>query len=170
MGRDQNNKYHDDRAPHTLDSWTHKKELTVSHQMPNTQDQNQTDRADIHVEGWCGTILQIVCSHATLIGGVHMKTFFEHETIHSLPLYPTEGNYSRESQVRSAHYSGTEDPPGTFDVKVVDGSAVVHFLSITNITTFNEYTPVVSLFPTSWHTWILPKELMWSGILPSPAA
>ena len=94
---------HSDQAPHTLDSWAHKKELTVSHQMPNAQDQDQTDRADIHGEGWCGTLLQIVCNHATQIGGRHMNTFFEHETIHSLSLYPTEGNYSRESQARSAH-------------------------------------------------------------------
>ena len=32
-----------------------------------------------------------------------------------------------------------QEPPGTFDVKVFDGAAVVHFLSTTNMTTFNEY-------------------------------
>ena len=32
-----------------------------------------------------------------------------------------------------------KEPPSTFDVKVLDGAAVVHFLSTTNITTFDEY-------------------------------
>ena len=50
----------------------------------------------------------VVCSHATQVGGPSLRT----KTIHTIPLYPTEGNYSRESQVRSAQYSGTEDPPG----------------------------------------------------------
>jgi hypothetical protein len=32
-----------------------------------------------------------------------------------------------------------QEPPNTFDVKVLDGAAVVHFLSTTNIITFDEY-------------------------------
>lgn len=36
-------------------------------------------------------------------------------------------------------------PPSTFDVKVLDGAAVVHFLSTSGITTFEEYADVVFL-------------------------
>ncbi|KAK1893790.1 putative pseudouridine transporter, partial [Dissostichus eleginoides] len=36
-----------------------------------------------------------------------------------------------------------QEPPGTFDMKVLDGAAVVHFLSTTNITTFDEYASCV---------------------------
>ena len=42
-----------------------------------------------------------------------------------------------------------QEYPGTFDVKVLDDSAVVQFISFTNTTTFNEYTPVMSVLPTS---------------------
>ncbi len=164
---------HSDQAPHTLDSWAHKKELTVSHQMPNAQDQDQTDRADIHGEGWCGTLLQIVCNHATQIGDVTwIPSLSTKPSIAYLSIRQREttGGKVKPDLLINLAQKTHQEYPGAFDVKVLDGSAVVHFLPITNITTFNEYTPVVSLFPTSWHTWILPKELTWSGILTSPAA
>ncbi len=62
-------------------------------------------------------------------------------------LYLTGGNYEKEKKsdllsilVKEMETQGMEtEPPVSFDVKVLDGAAVVHLLPTTNITTFDEY-------------------------------
>ena len=75
----------------------------------------------------------------------NMKTFFEHET-HPYSLSDRrklqQGNNS--DPLITLAQKILQERPGTFDVKVFDGAAAVHFLSTTNITTFNEYASGVT--------------------------
>ena len=70
----------------------------------------------------------------------NMKNFFEHEN-HPYSLSDRmklqQGNNS-DLLIMLAQKIHQEHP-GTFDVNVFDGAGVVHFLSTTNMTTFNEY-------------------------------
>ena len=38
-----------------------------------------------------------------------------------------------------------DEPPSFVDAKLLDGTAVVHFLPITNVVTFNEYADLILL-------------------------
>ena len=76
-----------------------------------------------------------------------MGTFFKHEN------HPYPPSISDRGKLRQGKKSDLlsilleeveiEEPPIWFDVKVLDGAAIVHLLSTTNITTFEEYANVV---------------------------
>ncbi|KAI9529079.1 hypothetical protein NQZ68_013386 [Dissostichus eleginoides] len=75
-----------------------------------------------------------------------MSTFFKHVN------HPYPPSLSERGKLRLGKKSDLliiltqktqQEPPGTFDVKVLDGAAVVYFLSTTNITTFDEYASCV---------------------------
>ena len=74
-----------------------------------------------------------------------MKTFFEHEN-HPYSLSDRRKlQQGKNSDLLIILAQKThQEPPGTFDVKVFDGAAVVHFLYTTNIITFNEYASGVA--------------------------
>ena len=76
-----------------------------------------------------------------------MGTFFKHEN-HPYP--PSLSDRGKLRQVKKSDLLSIlleeveiEEPPIWFDVKVLDGAAIVHLLSTTNITTFEEYANVV---------------------------
>ena len=71
-----------------------------------------------------------------------MATFFQHEN-HPYP--PSLSNRGKLRLGKKSDLLGVlpietdKDPPVVFDVKVLDGAAIVHFLSTTGISTFDEY-------------------------------
>ena len=75
-----------------------------------------------------------------------MSTFFKHENHPYPPSLSDRGKLQlgKKSDLLIILTKKTQqEPPGTFDVKVLDGAAVVYFLSTTNITTFDEYASCV---------------------------
>ena len=80
----------------------------------------------------------IVYSHATQTGD--MSTFFKYENPPYSPSLSDRGKLQlgKKSDLLIVLAQMTQkEPPSTFDVKVLDGAAVVHFLSTTNIPTFD---------------------------------
>ena len=71
-----------------------------------------------------------------------MSTFFKYEH------HPYPPSLSKRGKLRLGKKTDLlivlaqktqKEPPSTVDVKVYDGAAVMHFLSTTNITTFDEF-------------------------------
>ena len=81
--------------------------------------------------------LYVVLQHRTS----DISTFFKHEN-HPFPPSPSDDGKSRlgkKSDRRSILAEEETNPPNCFDVKVLDGAAVVHLLSTTDVVTFDEY-------------------------------
>ncbi len=75
-----------------------------------------------------------------------MNTFFKHENHPYPPSLSDRGKLrqGKKSDLLSVLIQETQtEPPVLFDVKILDGAAVVHFLSTTGITTFNDYASSV---------------------------
>ena len=71
-----------------------------------------------------------------------MGTFFRHKTHPYPPSFSDRGKLrsGKKSDLLSILIQRTEnEPPTSFDVKVLDGAAIVHLLPITNTVTFKEY-------------------------------
>ena len=70
------------------------------------------------------------------------SVFFKHEN-HPFPPSLSDGGklcLGKKSDLLNILVQDTKkDPPDSFDVKLLDGAAVVHFLPCTNIVTFDEY-------------------------------
>ena len=72
----------------------------------------------------------------------NVSTFFKHEN-HPYP--PSLSHRGKLRQGKKSDLLGIlvqktqKEPPISFDVKVIDGAAVVHMLSTTNIITFDNY-------------------------------
>lgn len=78
-----------------------------------------------------------------------MNTFFEHEN-HPYPPLSDRGKLrpGKKSDLLSilVHIEveeGKQEPPAWFDVKILDGAAIVHLLPTTNVDTFDEYSNTV---------------------------
>lgn len=80
--------------------------------------------------------------------GADMDTFFKHEN------HPTPPSISEQGKLRSGTKSdllnclladSLPEPPTAFDVKILDGAAVVHMLPVNAVATFSEYTKRVFL-------------------------
>ena len=70
-----------------------------------------------------------------------MSTFFKHENHPYPPSLSDRGKLQqgKKSDLLSLLGQKTQNElPVSFDVKILDGAAVVHFLSTTSITTFND--------------------------------
>jgi hypothetical protein len=68
--------------------------------------------------------------------------FFQHENHPYPPSLSDRGKLrlgKKSDLLRVLTQKIQHEPPNTFNVKVLDGAAVVHFLSTTNIITFDEY-------------------------------
>ena len=71
-----------------------------------------------------------------------MNTFFKHENHPHPPSLSDRGKLrqGKKSDLLSVLVQKIQtEPPFSFDVNILDGAAVVHFLSTTSISTFNDY-------------------------------
>ena len=75
-----------------------------------------------------------------------MSAFFSHENYPFPPSLYDHGKFHSGKKsdlldilVKNIH----NDPPDSIDVKFLDGAAVVHLLSVTNIVTFDDYADQV---------------------------
>ena len=70
-----------------------------------------------------------------------MSTFFRHENHPFLLSLSDDGKLrlTKKSDLLSILAEEETNPPNCFDVKVLDGAAVVHLLSTTDVVTFDEY-------------------------------
>ena len=70
-----------------------------------------------------------------------MSTFFRHENHPFPPSLSDDGKLrlGKKSDLLSILAEEETNPPNCFDVKVLDGAAVVHLLSTTDVVTFDEY-------------------------------
>ena len=100
-----------------------------------------------------------------------LSTFFEHENHPYPPSLSDRGKLrlGKKSDLLNVLAQKTQpEPPATFDVKVLDGAAVVHFLSPTNITTFEEYASCVFIPHIMKHLWTSKRvDVVWDTYFPS---
>ena len=77
-----------------------------------------------------------------------MSTFFRHENHPFPPSQSDDGKLrlGKKSDLLSILAEEEINPPNCFDVKVLDGAAVVHLLSTTDVT-FDEYADRVFIPP-----------------------
>ena len=77
-----------------------------------------------------------------------MNTFFMHENHPYPPSLSDRGKLrlGKKSDLLTVLTQKTQhEPPSTFDVKLLDGTAVLHFLPASSVTTFDEYVSSVFL-------------------------
>ncbi|KAJ8043846.1 hypothetical protein HOLleu_11123 [Holothuria leucospilota] len=75
-----------------------------------------------------------------------MNQFFQHENHPFPPSLSDNGRlrFAKKSDLLTKlEQTNQNDPPSSFDVKVLDGAAVVHLLSTNNVSTFDEYADKV---------------------------
>ena len=71
-----------------------------------------------------------------------MATFFKHENHHYSPSLSDRGRLrlGKKSDLLSVLPSEAEkEAPVAFDIKVLDGAAIIHLLSTNGVTTFDDY-------------------------------
>ena len=82
-------------------------------------------------------------SHLYIASKFRDETFFAHENHPWPPSLADQGKLrlpTKKSDLRLFNDGTTPEPPTYFDVKLVDGPAVVHFLSCKQVSTFTEYS------------------------------
>ena len=78
-----------------------------------------------------------------------MSTFFRHENHLFPPSLSDDGKLrlGKKSDLLSILAEEETNPPNCFNVKVLDGAALVHLLSTTDVVTFDEYADRVFIPP-----------------------